>query len=225
MKQLWKTFVRIEINMAHRTSPLWARQFRRFFCGAAVLGFVASAAWAEDYLYRYENEKGVKVINHTIPPEYAQKGYEVLSSYGSVIKVVDAAPTDGDITKENSERMLREKFSLLKRRYGSIDDIEAAKLRRLKNIDTNISILRGNIGSVNTRIENLMSQAADMERAGRNVPDTLLRQLSDTKAELAVSSAALKARIEEFEEVSQRYDEDMATFIAGKQLIQTGSIN
>ncbi len=211
--------------MVHKKLLTKTHILRRFYCGAAALSLAASASWAEDYLYRYENDQGIKVIHHTIPPEYAQKGYEVLSSSGHRIKVVEPAPTDGDIAKENSERMLRERFSLLKRRYSSIDDIEAAKRRRLKNIETNISILRGNIGSVNVRIENLMSQAADMERAGRTVPSTLLRQLNDTRAELAVTNAALDARIEEYDEVSQRYDDDMATFVAGEKLIQTGSIN
>ncbi|MFL0803472.1 MAG: hypothetical protein K6L81_07115 [Agarilytica sp.] len=188
-------------------------------------GAAAPLSYAEDYLYRYENDKGVKVLNHTIPPEYAQKGYDVLSTSGQLIRRVTAAPTDGAIAKENSERMLREKFAVLQRRFSSPRDIEDAKRRRLANINTNISIVRGNLGGINTRIENLMRQAADAERAGKAVPPSLLQQLGDARAELEVSEASLKARLEEYQVVSDRYDSDLATFAQGSALFETENFN
>ncbi len=190
-----------------------------------VAGVSAPLGYAEDYLYRYENDKGVKVLNHTIPPEYAQKGYDVLSTSGQLIRRVTAAPTDGAIAKENSERMLREKFAVLQRRFSSPRDIEDAKRRRLANINTNISIVRGNLGGINTRIENLMRQAADAERAGRDVPPSLLQQLGDTRAELEVAEASLKARLEEYQVVSDRYDNDLATFAQGSALFEAENFN
>ncbi len=188
-------------------------------------GLLAPISHAEEYLYRYKNDEGVKVLNHTIPPKYAQKGYEVLSRSGQFIRKVAPAPTDGDIAKENSERMLREKFTILQRRFSSPQDIEDAKRRRLANINTNISIVRGNMGGINTRIENLMRQAADAERAGRTVPPTLLQQLGDAKAELEVAEASLKARLEEYQTVSDRFDSDLATFALGSALFDAQHVN
>ncbi len=189
------------------------------------LAIAAPAAYSETYLYRYENDKGVNVLNHTIPPQYAQKGYEILSTAGQLIRRVDAAPTDGAVAKENSVRMLREKYAILKRRYSSPEDIEAAKRRRLANINTNISILRGNIGGINIRIDNLRSQAADSERSGRDVSSALLTQLRDTKAELSVSEDALSLRLEEYQAVSDQYDGDLATFALGSAMSSNGNFN
>lgn len=41
--------------------------------------------------YRYRNAEGVKVISHSIPPEFSQSGYEILSATGRVIRVVPPA--------------------------------------------------------------------------------------------------------------------------------------
>lgn len=185
----------------------------------AVCALLCSLSFAESgYLYRYENDEGVKVLHHTIPPEYVQNGYEVLASNGTVVQVVPPAPSDGQVAKAVAERRLRERFEVLKRRYSTQEDIERAKLRRLKNINTNIDILRGNIGGINVRIENLMTDAAKMERNGQKVSEHLLQQLADTKAELAVTEAALATRLSEYEEVAKRFDRDLVTFIAGSEL-------
>ncbi len=169
--------------------------------------------------YRYVNEHGVKVINHTLPPEYAQNGYEILSVSGQVIEVVAPAPSEGEVAREYAEQALREKYEVLKRRYSSLDEIERAKMRRLENINTNISILRGNIGSINIRIENLMSQAAEMERIGKQVSARVLQQLADAKAELTVAENALSIRLGEYQAVSDRFDNEVATFIEGSKLV------
>lgn len=187
--------------------------------GACLLATLAPLIHAETYLYRYENEEGVKVINHAIPPEYTQKGYEILSSTGRLIKVVPPAPSDGEIAEEVAKRQLREQFEILKRRYGSTEDIEKAKGRRLENINTNISILRGNIGSIQLRIENLMSKAAEMERLGRPVSEDLLKEMADSRAELAVAEANLQARIDEYKAISERFERDLVTFREGSKLV------
>lgn len=194
---------------------------RLMIAGAFLTSMLAQAAYAEPHLYRYENKEGVKVINHAIPPEYVQNGYEILSTTGRLIKVVPPAPSDGEIAEEVANRQLREQFEVLKRRYSSVEDIEKAKGRRLENINTNIAILRGNIGSMHTRIENLMSKAAEMERLGRPVTPDLLKQLEDSRTELATAEANLEARREEHQLVAERFDKDKATFKAGSELTST----
>ncbi len=198
--------------MTQRNIQWWLRS------ALLTLGLVTPLTQAEEYLYRYVNKEGVKVITNTIPPEYSQRGYDVINSSGQLLKTVEPAPSDGEIAKENAERMLREKFSVLKRRFSSEEDIEAAKIRRLKNIETNISILKGNVSSINVRIENLMREAADVERAGREVSSNLLQQIKDTRAELAVTESALDKRLEEHRVVAERFEKDLATFSQGRAL-------
>lgn len=177
-----------------------------------------SNAFAQDGFYRYLNKDGVKVLNRSIPPEYAQHGYEVLNASGQVIKVVPPRRSDGEIAQEVAKEQLLEKYAELSRRYSSLDDIESAKLRRLKNIETNISILRGNISGLNTQIENLMSKAAEQERAGKDVSQRVLQSLEDARAELSVAEGIMANRTAEYKKVADKFDSDVVLFVKGQAL-------
>lgn len=191
-------------------------------CMFTAAGIAISAGSVADgnggVLYRYTDEEGVKVLNHTIPPEYAQQGYEILNRSGQVIRVVPPAPSDGEVAQAVAERRLLQRFEILKRRYSNVKEIERAKKRRLDNLSTNIAILKGNISGAKTRIENIMVEAAEMERGGLEVSEQLLVQLTEAKTELSIAEAALKMRLEEQAEVSNRFDKDLTTFVAGSEL-------
>ncbi|SMF23780.1 hypothetical protein SAMN02745866_01536 [Alteromonadaceae bacterium Bs31] len=175
-------------------------------------------ALAQHVYYRYLNEEGVKVLGQSIPPEYAQAGYEVLNASGQVIKVVPPAPSDEDIARNAAEREIQQIYARLKRRYSAAEDIEDAKHRRLKNIDTNIAILNGNISGLKREINKQMSKAADFERRGVNIPKQLLDKLDNTRAELAVAEEILAIREKEYQEVIAKYDQDKALFEKGRAL-------
>ncbi len=202
---------------AGHASKAYARAYA-LLMALLLCSFSALADNSGGVLYRYTDDEGVKVLNHTIPPEYAQQGYEILNKLGQVIKVVPPAPTDGEIAQAVAERRLRQRFEILKRRYSNVKEIERAKQRRLDNLSTNIAILKGNISGAKTRIENIMSKAAEMERGGLEVSENLLVQLEEAKTELSIAEAALKTRLEEQEEVSNRFDKDLTTFVAGSEL-------
>lgn len=178
---------------------------------------LGSDAFAQDrLLYRFTNEKGVKVLHHSIPPKYAQNGYEVLNESGQVIKVVPPAPTEEEAAAKEAQRQMLAHYEDLKRRYSSLQDIEAAKNRRLETIETSISIIRGNISGLNSQLESIMGKAADAERAGKSVPPYLLDQVSATRAELAIAEEMLDTRLNEQKEMQEKYQEDVAIFVKGQ---------
>jgi len=158
------------------------------------------------------------VLDHYIPPEYAQDGYEVINASGQVVKVVPPAPSEEDLARNAAEREIQEVYARLKRRYSSAKEIESAKQRRLKNINTNISILNGNISGLNNQIEKIMSKAASFERKGSTVPENLLQQLIDVRAELAIADELMQIRQAEYEDVITKYDEDISAFSKGVAL-------
>lgn len=192
---------------------------KRFVACTLILATsgLGSDAFAQDrLLYRYTNESGVKVLHHSIPPKYAQKGYEVLNESGLVIKVVPPAPTEEEAAAKEAQRRMLERYEDLKRRYSSLQDIEAAKNRRLETVETSISIIRGNISGLTSQLESIMSKAADAERAGRSVPPYLLEQVSATRAELAIAEELLNTRLNEQKEMQEKYQEDVSIFVKGQ---------
>lgn len=180
----------------------------------------ASATYAAEVpgrvYYRYINEEGVKVINATIPPEYVPKGYEVVSLSGEVIRVVEPSPTGEEAKRAAEERKLQQQQEkadkLLRRRYSSVADIEAAKTRNLQELQGNISILTSNLSNVRAQIESQQERAASVERSGRTVGDDLLRNLANLQAEERDIQMQIKQREQEYQAASDKFDQDIKRF-------------
>ncbi|MFT7559557.1 MAG: hypothetical protein ACI93R_001468 [Flavobacteriales bacterium] len=170
-------------------------------------------------LYRYVDNNGVQVINSAIPTEYVQKGYDVITAKGELLKRVPPAPSSEQISQVNREREILAAYKSLKRRFNTIEEIERAKERKLASINTNISILKGSISNLNINIANLVKRAAASERSGRKVSKTLLKQMEDTKTELYVSEGLLKLREQEYIDVSAGYDTNIREFVLGESLV------
>ncbi len=202
-------------------TKMYSRFFHRFvggaLCGALFLGVASSVALAaERVFYRYTNEDGVRVINNSIPPEYAQKGYEVVNMSGHVLKTVEPAVAPEDAARANAEREERERLAAwdadLLRRYSSIKDIEAAKTRRLRDLETNLSILRSNIANLQTQIRAEQAKAADLERKGRQVPQSVLVKISNLQIEVEDARAQVEVRLKDYDAVAARFDRDIERF-------------
>ncbi|TQV82554.1 hypothetical protein FKG94_07420 [Exilibacterium tricleocarpae] len=183
----------------------------------AILGCVAAgAAVAEIFIYRYVNEDGVKVINHFIPPEFAQKGYEVLNRSGEVVKVVQPAVSKEEAAQREKVRVEQEALARwdksLRRRYSTVGDIEAAKERKLGQLNANMSLLRTNITGLREELETHQSRAANLERAGRFIPQSLLTNIRNLKSELEHTKAQVIQREAEYDEVAAKYDRDIERF-------------
>lgn len=168
-------------------------------------------------IYRYKNNQGITVLDSNIPPEYVNKGYEIVSLSGKVIKVI-APVTEGAegerLYREKLEREVREREDIqLRRSYSNVGDIDAAKTRNLESLRGNISILQANLTSARTRLQNYQSQAAAIERAGRQLPEDLLKNISNLVQEEKDIQVQIQQREEEYKTVEQKFDADRKRFV------------
>lgn len=191
----------------------------RVLIGLALGVVIAHSAFADSrgsVFYRYVNSDGVKVMNHTLPAEYAQKGYEVVSLSGKVIEVVDPAPSAEEaarLARENrSKAELAEWDKSLRRRYSRVSDIEAAKKRKLASIHTNINILSGNLSKLNVQLQQQQGQAANAERRGHKVTEKLLTNITNLELEIKTTEDQIATRNHELEELSGKFDRDIERF-------------
>lgn len=135
-------------------------------------------------LYRYVDDKGVTVLSRQgVPPEFVGKGYEVLNDQGRVVRVVAPAPTAEEFARMQAEKARANSDAQLLRLYTNLGDVDRARSRKLAELDGLIGVARGNLQSVRTQQNNLQSQAADHERAGRQVPEPLIKQIGALKEE------------------------------------------
>lgn len=165
-----------------------------------LLGVIGTAT-VQAELYRYVDDKGVVVLNRQgVPPQHIAKGYEVLNDQGRVIRVVPPAPTMEERKRLLEAQARANSDAQLLRLYASVDDVERAKVRKLSELDSVIGITRGNLQSLKTQQENLQSQAADHERAGRAVPEQLLTQIEN----LSKEQASLRRDIERYRQARKQ---------------------
>jgi hypothetical protein len=154
-----------------------------FFC--LSLGNVASLQAADNptvVLYRYVDGRGVTVLDtQGVPPEYVGKGYEVLNQRGRVIQVIAPAPTADEIHQAQAAKIQADADAQLTHLYSSVSDMDRARTRRLAELDALIAVARGNLQGLAIQQSTLQGQAADHERAGRQVPKTLLDQMDDLR--------------------------------------------
>jgi uncharacterized protein YqeY len=192
------------------------------FSATLILGIICSMSSvtsvlaAQKVYYRYVDEYGVQVINHSIPPEYVQNGYEVVTISGKVLKTVDAALTPEAVERQakarEHARVLNEWDRELKRRYSSVHDIEAAKQRKLSELQGNISILNSNVRNLKKQIVDQQSVAASSERQGRKVSPAVLSALSGLEEELKLTKKLIEDRESQLLEMSNKYDRDKERF-------------
>ncbi|MFT5118625.1 MAG: hypothetical protein ACI9NY_002167, partial [Kiritimatiellia bacterium] len=137
--------------------------------GAAITVALGGHALAQNVnFYKYVNAKGVNVISSRIPSEYVKKGYEIISSSGRVIQTIPpelSAEEKVRVTAE-TERLekLKERDTILLRRYSRPDDIEASKQRKISQVQNRVGLIDLNIEKINAQIDLYQSLAAEDER-------------------------------------------------------------
>lgn len=144
---------------------------------------VASPGGAVE-MYRYVDDRGITVIDRLgVPPQYIGKGYQVLNDQGRVIREVPPAPTAAEIEQRKADAARASSDQQLMRMYTSVEDVDRARDRKLAELDGLASVAKGNLQSLKTQQANLQARAADQERAGRQVPDDLVAQLSNLRSD------------------------------------------
>lgn len=188
-------------------------------CGSLLVNSVMAAGVTSGtkVFYRYKNNQGVTVMDSSIPPEYVNKGYEVVSRSGKVLKVVAPAPKAADlerVKRERAEREAREQADIqLRRTYSNVADIESAKKRNLENLQGNIDIMRANLNSTTNKLQAAQAQAAAVERSGRSLGDDLLKSIAGFEQEQKDIAAQIKQREEEYQSMSDRFERERERFI------------
>ncbi len=182
---------------------------------------VAHAATVE--LYRYENEDGVVVLGHSIPPNLVYKGYTVLDEAGTVLRVVPRQLTPVEIVareKQLAEEKAAEEGRLarahrdeeLAQLYASSADIIEARERKVQSFDTAIGITKSNIVRLKLQKENLEQQAANRERAGLLPSPEILQNLEILTAQIGDKEREIEMRQLEQQQTREQFQHDLERF-------------
>ena len=193
-----------------------------FLLGVGGATGIRAADAPDIVFYRYVDSRGQTVLDRQgVPPEYSGKGYEVLNQRGRVIQVVPPALSSEELLKAQaaaqSAKVQADADARLLRLYGSLTDIDRAKARKLAELDALIATAQSNIQALVAQQAALQSQAADQERAGRQVSQGLMDQITGVQDQ----QANMKADILRYQGVRVQTDKDFAQDRARLQVLLT----
>ncbi|WP_223425463.1 hypothetical protein [Alcanivorax limicola] len=169
-------------------------------------------------VYRYINAEGSMVMTHALPEEGIYAGYDIIDAQGRVIQQVEAAPSPAEQETLRAQRDQAREAELQSRRdrellrmYAVPDDAERARDRQLAALQLNIDYARGNIAQLRSRLDTEISNAARIERSGRDVPEATAvvierygRQISDLEQEILQHEADMEQVRENFTPIIER---------------------
>lgn len=178
---------------------------------AALIGEVSAAG----NLYKYKNDKGVMVIENSIPPEYAVRGYQIISPTGHVIQTV--APAAPQEEQEAAARLRQENAVLgrkdveLRKLYSSPADAVRLRNRQMDSVSINVDFAKGQLLQLSNKRKAELEQAARLERKGQKVPqstrdnlDRLNRQIKDKEEQIKGYEADREKIRSDFAPIIQR---------------------
>lgn len=175
--------------------------------GLSVLAATPVMAYAE--LYRYIDDRGITVLDSRVPPEFVEKGYEVLDAQGRVRDVIPASPTQAEreATRQARSEQERQRIadSTLLRLYSDVKDLDRAHARHIAQIDTQIATAENGMQALQAQREELQRRAAAQERAGQEVSALLLERLADLNEESSRLERLIESKRDEIKEIDRSY--------------------
>ena len=190
------------------------RDILLIFSLVTTMALSAHALAQNTIFYKYINAKGVNVVSSRIPSEYVKKGYDIISSNGRLIQRIPPELSAEEkvrlIAETERLKKVKDRDALLLRRYSRPEDIEAAKQRKLSQIENRVWLIDRSIEKLNSQIDLYQSLAAEDERAGKKISIDTLWSIEKLKSDRDIEINKRKQKTEESNHVIKSHDKDIA---------------
>ncbi|MFW5926599.1 MAG: DUF4124 domain-containing protein [Wenzhouxiangella sp.] len=196
-------------------------KFRRLLIAAIALTALSNVE--AQTVYRWVDEDGEVHYGHSVPPEYADQGYEVLRRDGTVRERVEPALSPEELAKRREQRRHQEEEEARRRNqesqdrlllatYRNLEDLEAAMEAQIMALNSQRASIRTAIAQVERRFEMLVDRAAEHSRNNRDVPRSLEESIAKSRAELRRLRSDLAAIDEREAHTRERFRADFERY-------------
>ncbi len=194
-------------------------QHKRFSLSLIVLlaGFAFMHCAQGAQLYRYKDDQGKTVLNSTIPPQYVGKGYDILNERGRLIERVPPALTPEQIAAREAEKERQKQLEAarleqqridneLRQLYSHPDDAVRVLKRRIQDIEGVIQVKLSQIESTESEIIKQEGKAANIQRSGRTIPESIIASIKAFKNDIENAQADIAELRDERSKVFEEFD-------------------
>lgn len=167
-------------------------------------------------MYRYVNDKGTTVTSYQIPPQYAKKGYKIVSPSGTVLEEVAPELSEEERKRQSADQLSqveqREKDKQLLLRYSQVGELIQARDRTLGELENKIKGEEANLSAIHNQITAEQEKAALAERSGKQVPDAILKKLKSLYHDQEIAEEHIVLFRESYNKDSKEFEEDIKRY-------------
>ena len=189
--------------------------------GLAVAGTTAATNNNAAIAYKWVDEKGVTHYGDSVPPQYAERGVELLNKQGVAVGHTDAAKTPEELAAEarihEASLKQRQHDNFLVATYTSVKDIETLRDVRLQQLNGQLTAAEAYVENLHSRLVALQDRAKHFrpyssQANARRMPDDLAEDLVHTLNEMRTQNNALTAKNQEVAGVKEQFDTDIERY-------------
>ena len=174
-------------------------------------------------LYKWVDEHGQIRYGDRIPPQYAKKSNETLNKQGVVVDKRAAAKTKEQIAEERrlaklkaeQERLRQEQARqdrILLDTFTNEDEMILTRDGKIEAIEAVIRVTKSRSEKIKARLAQQKRRAASLERAGKVVPDSLKREIVESRRQIRHNSLYVANRRKAQEDIRAKFDLDIERF-------------
>ncbi len=200
-------------------------------CCALTITLLSPTAEAGK-LYRWVDEAGKVHYSDKVPNNAVEQARSQLNEHGVEVDRVDAALTPEERAKEaelerlraEQERLVakhKEEDRVLLRTFRSEDDIIMSMNGKLTSLDVIIQIDHSNAKRTKLKLSELQGIAANQERQGKKVADSLLKEIDGSRQQLQEIYQNILRREQDKKDIRKKSEADLKRFRTLKKLDQT----
>ena len=182
-----------------------------------ILVTLSSAPVQAQNLYRYVNEEGNTVLSGSLPPNYADKGYEIIDKSGRVIQFVSpklsqqqlqALEVEADALRRQAAQEQRDRELLLL--YGSAREARDALNRQMDVIKGQLALSDAEGNRLRFTLKQKQEQISKLRQFDRKPPEQLTDSVETIRGEIRKNRQKTSDQLASMEDVRQRFLSDIA---------------
>ena len=171
----------------------------------------------------WTTEDGSRACGDSVPPKYAQQGYEKKNQRGMTVERKDAARSIEDVEAEfqamqQAERdaKVAEKQARLDKNlldtFASEDDMLYARDGQIAHLESQIKLTENRNEKLQSNLDGLISKAANHERSGKEPPESLVKDIESLEDQLNANRIFVDSKRKEQKAIYEKFDNDIERF-------------
>jgi hypothetical protein len=192
-----------------------------------LLGTILSIALSQpvgaEGAYKWVDNSGQTHYGDRIPPEASAVERKMLNEQGVTVKVYDAAKTPEQLAEEQRLARLQQEQERRSRKqaihdrallatFTNEEDMILARDGKTAAIDGVILLAQKRIDTLGERLEEMTAGAAQLERSGRAFPESLHREIQDTRLQIRQNEEYIRSKRAEQAAIREQFEADISRF-------------